>query len=97
MDLLNNKVIIVTGASSGIGRSAAQLFAREGARVVVGARRAEALIELVREIKAEGGEAVALAGDVTDASYSKALVDLASSRYGGLDGALNNAGGGFKL
>jgi NAD(P)-dependent dehydrogenase (short-subunit alcohol dehydrogenase family) len=92
MSALKNKVAIVTGASSGIGFSTAKLFAREGARVVVGARRQSQLDELVEEIAAEGGEAVVLAGDVKDADYAHALVELATSHYGGLDVAFNNAG-----
>ena len=92
MNRLNGKVAIVTGASSGIGRATAQLFAREGASVVVGARRREELDSLVREITAAGGKAVALAGDVQSESYAKALVELAVSRFGRLDVAFNNAG-----
>lgn len=92
MPALANKVTIVTGASSGIGRAAAKLFAREGARVVVAARRAAELDALVAEIAADGGEATALAGDVGDEGFSRALVALAEQRYGGLDVAFNNAG-----
>jgi NAD(P)-dependent dehydrogenase (short-subunit alcohol dehydrogenase family) len=90
---LDAKVAIVTGASSGIGRAIASLFAAEGARVVVAARRGELLNGLVDEIAAKGGVAVALAGDVTDESYAQALVVEATSRFGGLDIAVNNAGG----
>lgn len=89
---LNNKVAIVTGASAGIGRATAKLFAQEGAKVVVGARRAAELESLVAEIVAEGGEAVALAGDVQSEDYAKALVALAVARFGRLDIAFNNAG-----
>lgn len=90
---LDAKVAIVTGASSGIGRAIACLFAAEGARVVVAARRSELLNGLVDEIAAKGGTAFALAGDVTDESYAQALVFEATSRFGGLDIAVNNAGG----
>jgi NAD(P)-dependent dehydrogenase (short-subunit alcohol dehydrogenase family) len=89
---LNGKVALITGASSGIGQAAARLFAREGARVVVAARRQKELDALVREIVQADGQAVALAGDVTDEGYAKALVELATSAFGGLDIAFNNAG-----
>ncbi len=92
MTSLRGKVAIVTGASSGIGRAAALLFAREGAEVVVTARRRQALEQLVAEIAAEGGTAVARAGDIRDESCAKALVALAVETYGGLDIAFNNAG-----
>ncbi len=92
MNRLNGKIALVTGASAGIGRATALLFAQEGARLVVGARREAELASLVAEIEAAGGEAVALAGDVKSEAYAKALVDLAVSRFGGLDIAFNNAG-----
>ncbi len=92
MHALRDQVAIVTGASSGIGRASARLFAREGAKIVVGARRQRRLAELVDEIRAEGGTAVALSGDVRDGAYAGALVELAVSEFGGLDVALNNAG-----
>ena len=89
---LEGKVAIVTGASSGIGYASALLFAAEGAKLVVGARRAPELDKLVTEITAAGGEAVALAGDVRSEDYARGLVDLAVKRYGRLDVAFNNAG-----
>lgn len=92
MFALTNKIAIVTGASSGIGRAAARLFASEGAKVVVAARREAELAELVAEIQDEAGEAVALAGDVRNEAYAKALVDTAVATYGGLDIAFNNVG-----
>jgi len=92
MTSLNGKVAIVTGASSGIGRATALLFAREGAEVVVTARRRQTLEQLVAEIAAEGGTAVARAGDIRDETCAKALVALAVESYGGLDIAFNNAG-----
>jgi NAD(P)-dependent dehydrogenase (short-subunit alcohol dehydrogenase family) len=88
---LAGKVAIVAGASSGIGRAIATLFAAEGARVVVAARRRALLDDLVREIESDGGTACALAGDVSDESFARALVDAAVSHYGGLDVAVNNA------
>ena len=92
MSDLEGKVAIVTGASSGIGRATAKLFAKSGAKVVLGARRKAELDSLVEEIVAEGGEAVALAGNVGDEAYAKALVDLAVQKFGRLDIAYNNAG-----
>jgi len=92
MTNLTNKVAIITGASSGIGRAAALLFAREGAATVVAARRQTELDALVVEIQNAGGRALALAGDVKDEAYAKALVELATEEFGGLDVAFNNAG-----
>jgi NAD(P)-dependent dehydrogenase (short-subunit alcohol dehydrogenase family) len=92
MKTLEHKIALVAGASSGIGRAAARLFAAEGACVVVGARRAEPLRELVEEIERDGGRACALAGDVADEDYARQLAQLARDKYGGLDIALNNAG-----
>jgi NAD(P)-dependent dehydrogenase (short-subunit alcohol dehydrogenase family) len=86
------KVAIVTGASSGIGRASARLFAREGAKVVVAARRQAELDALVDEIEAEGGDAVAVVGDVRDDELASAVVTAATDRFGGLDIAFNNAG-----
>tara|TARA_R110000787_G_scaffold117209_1_gene227881 strand:- start:1789 stop:2553 length:765 start_codon:yes stop_codon:yes gene_type:complete len=90
--LLNGKTIIITGASSGIGAAAAKIFAAEGAKVVLGARRVELLEQITKDISANCGEAVFLAGDVEDSAYAADLVKLAESRFGGLDGAFNNAG-----
>jgi NAD(P)-dependent dehydrogenase (short-subunit alcohol dehydrogenase family) len=92
MSALSNKVSIITGASSGIGYATAKLFAQEGAKVVVAARRQSELGALVEEITHAGGHAVALAGDVKNEAFAKALVELAVSRFGGLDVAFNNAG-----
>jgi len=92
MAALSHKVAIVTGASSGIGYATAKLFAREGARLVVAARRRAELETLVAEIAAEGGEAVAVPGDVRHEAFAKELVDTAVRRFGGLDVAFNNAG-----
>ncbi|MEU5216486.1 SDR family oxidoreductase [Streptomyces sp. NPDC020807] len=85
---------MITGASSGIGAAAARLFAAEGAAVVVTARRAEALEKLAAEIRAEGGRAEAVAGDVTVRADVDRIVDRAVTAFGTLDGAFNNAGWG---
>lgn len=92
MQTLENRVALVTGASSGIGRAAARLFAGAGARVVVTARRQAALESLVDEIRGSGGQAAFLAGDIRDEKLHAALVELARSQFGGLDIAVNNAG-----
>ncbi len=89
---LKDKTIIISGASSGIGAAAALLFASEGANVVLGARREARLKSIVGQIEQSNGRAVYLAGDVRDEAFAKGLVDLAEQRFGGLDGAFNNAG-----
>ncbi|NHZ63736.1 SDR family oxidoreductase [Massilia genomosp. 1] len=92
MNALSGKVAIVTGASSGIGYETAKLFAREGAKVVVTARRQAELDALVAEIDAGGGQAIAVAGDICAEDTARALVEVAVGRFGGLDIAFNNAG-----
>jgi len=89
---LEGKVAIVTGASSGIGRAATHLFAREGVKLIVTARRKDELETLVAEIERGGGEAFVVAGDIADDSVSEMLVETAIGRFGGLDIAFNNAG-----
>lgn len=88
---LAEQVIVVTGASSGIGRCAAQHLAARGARVVLTARRAGALDALAREIRAAGGEAIALAADVTEADEVRAVAREAVRRFGRIDTWINNA------
>ena len=90
--LLKDKVIIVTGASSGIGAAAALRFAEQGAKLVLGARREAELRQIEGQINQSNGAAVAVPGDVTEAGYAEALVGMATERFGGLDGAFNNAG-----
>jgi NAD(P)-dependent dehydrogenase (short-subunit alcohol dehydrogenase family) len=92
MPALASKVAIVTGASSGIGRAAAKLFAAEGAKVVVAARGKERLDTLAAEIAKSGGEVIACAGDVKDEALHVWLVETAVRSFGGLDIAFNNAG-----
>lgn len=92
MKLLEKKTAIVTGASSGIGRASAKLFAHHGARIVVSARRGDLLDTLVDEIAAGGGNALAVPGDVTNPEVNAHVVEAAIREFGGLDIAFNNAG-----
>lgn len=90
--MLHGKVVMVTGASSGIGAAAARLFAAEGAAVVLMARRAERLDEVVRDIARTGGGAVGVAGDVARVEDVACAVHTAVAEFGGLHAAFNNAG-----
>lgn len=89
---LAGKRILLTGASSGIGEAAAEQFAREGATVVVVARRQELLDALAERIITAGGEATAIACDVSDIDAVDALVADVEKRFGGIDILINNAG-----
>ncbi len=93
MKLLENKVAIIIGASSGIGRATAKLFASHGAAVVINARGEKALDEVAAEIGAAGGRVHAVSGDAGMAETHARLADAAVSVFGGLDIAVNNAGG----
>ena len=92
MGRLSGKVAIITGASSGIGRATALLFAAEGAKLVLAARRGAELDHLAAAISAEGGDATGVAGDVRSEEYAEKLVAVAVERFGRLDIAFNNAG-----
>jgi NAD(P)-dependent dehydrogenase (short-subunit alcohol dehydrogenase family) len=87
-----DKVVVVTGGNAGIGRAASLAFAREGASVVVAARREKEGRDTVDAILSSGGEACFVRTDVTDVSSIEALMDSCVDRYGGLDCAFNNAG-----
>jgi NAD(P)-dependent dehydrogenase (short-subunit alcohol dehydrogenase family) len=89
---LNGKIAIVTGASNGIGRGIAEVFAGEGAKTVVVARRAELLDEVAAGIKAKGGEALPVPSDLTKEDAVEALFAKVKQTYGRLDVLVNNAG-----
>ncbi|MDE2047574.1 MAG: SDR family oxidoreductase [Betaproteobacteria bacterium] len=91
-DNIQGKVVVITGASSGLGEAAARMLAAQGATVALGARRTERLDALVAQITAGGGKAMAQATDVTDRAQVQALVDAAVQRYGRIDVMVNNAG-----
>lgn len=92
--LLHNKVILITGASRGIGAAAARLFSKEGAAVVLAARNAEALERVVREIRDSGGTADAVVVDLANRVTIRAAVDRVRELHGRLDGAFNNGAAG---
>lgn len=92
MSALTDKVAIVTGASSGIGKATALLFAREGAAIVICARREQPLQAVAQEIHDAGGRVHMICGDVSREEVAKELVSAAVDRFGGLDIAFNNAG-----
>jgi NAD(P)-dependent dehydrogenase (short-subunit alcohol dehydrogenase family) len=89
---LNSKVALITGAGRGIGRATAELFAREGAKVVLCSRTKRQLAETMSSIASIGGEAVARVADIGIAREAEALVRLAVTHYGSLDILINNAG-----
>ncbi|WP_137662584.1 SDR family oxidoreductase [Enterococcus hulanensis] len=87
-----SKVIVITGASSGIGEASAKLLAAKGNKVVLGARREEKLKQIVEEIKADNGEALYQLTDVTDSEDVEKLVKLAVDTFGRIDVLINSAG-----
>lgn len=97
MGILDGKVAIVTGASSGIGKAAAILLAKEGAKLVLSDVNEKAGFDAVKEIKSFGGEAVFMKADSSKAGDNEALVQKAKEQYGSLDIAVNNAGIGGPL
>jgi short-subunit dehydrogenase len=91
---LRGAVVIITGASAGIGQETARYLAREGARLVLVARRAERLEALGREIEQAGGQTLQVAADVTSASDRERIIEETMNRFGRIDALVNNAGYG---
>src|SRR5882724_10376453 len=89
---MSSPVVLITGALTGIGRAAAQVFAREGARVIVSGRRDKQGQELVAELQALGAEAIFVRTDVRKDEDVRNLVEQTVKRFGRLDIAINNAG-----
>ena len=89
---IEGKVVVITGASSGLGEATARLLSNEGAIVVLGARRADRLRSLADELISQGGKAVAMTTDVTQRDQVQKLVDAAVQAYGRIDVIINNAG-----
>jgi NAD(P)-dependent dehydrogenase (short-subunit alcohol dehydrogenase family) len=94
MALLEAKVAIVTGASKGIGRELARVFAREGARVVCAARSADLVKETAAEVQAAGGEAIAVTCDAAREEDVRRMVEVGVNAFGRIDTLVNNAGDG---
>jgi NADP-dependent 3-hydroxy acid dehydrogenase YdfG len=89
---ITGKVVVITGASSGLGEATARLLSAQGANVVLGARREDRLQAVVRELMERGGKATAMQIDVADRQQVKAFVDRAVQTYGRIDVMINNAG-----
>lgn len=92
MQNIEGKVVVITGASSGLGEITARYLAAEGAIVILGARRNERITALAAEIASRGGKALAMKTDVTDKDQVKRLVDAAVEKFGRVDVIVNNAG-----
>ena len=95
-DLFKGQTIIVTGGGSGIGRCTAHELAALGANVAILGRTVDKLIEVQREIEADGGQAMSQACDIRDEAMVVAAIDAVLAQYGRIDGLVNNAGGQFR-
>lgn len=93
MTLLSGNTALITGASSGIGRAVALLFAQQGAKLIITGRDAVRLAETEAQARARGADVIAQTGDICDERLHTALIEAAMDRFGGLDIAVNNAGG----
>src|SRR5579872_6171178 len=89
---IEGKVVVITGASSGLGEATARHLSEQGVTVVLGARRVDRIQSLADELTSQGGKALAVATDVTDRDQVRALVDTAVQAYGRIDVMINNAG-----
>ena len=94
MSSLTGKVVIITGASSGLGEAAARLFGRNGCSVVLAARRLDKLQEIAKDIRNDGGQALAVMMDVSQPDQIEKMVESALDAYGRIDILFNNAGFG---
>jgi NADP-dependent 3-hydroxy acid dehydrogenase YdfG len=92
MSNIKDKVVVITGASSGIGESTAKLLAAQGAKVVLGARRSNRIDAVIQQISATGGKAIGFATDVTNRAEVEALIQGAVDGFGRVDVLINNAG-----
>ncbi len=91
-DVLKDKVAVITGSSRGLGYAIAEVYAREGAKVVIASRTQKAVDEAVRKLRSNGAQAEGLACDVSDIQQIEALAEFAFQKFGGLDIWVNNAG-----